>query len=420
MSVSIGMQNIEKLNDANYESWKIQIKSVLVCNELWKYTNGVEIHTPENSDVWKSKDEKALALILLSISKNQLSHVKKTTLHEAWEKLRSIYESRDSVRKSVLYKQPYRMKKEQGQSMMEYVNGFVEKVEQLEDAGIKLPEELASIIMLNSLPTEYENFCVAMESRDNIPTIDFRKTKLIEEEARRIGQDDGKGQDLENNALVVHNKGFNKNVKDTHTKYTKNKFTGKCYKCNKIGHKSAECKSKFKRYTGNNVQDAMFACARYTGPQKSMQWCLDSGATSHVCHDKKKFYDLDANKKCDVYTATEDFVESGGVGDVKMRVNLKDSKINDIKLKDTMLVPRFRSNLLSVSRMTDNGYTVTFKNKCAFVNRQDGSMALIAKRHGQLYVVNEAEQSRVLITQDIGKDSLLRWHQRFGHLNLGG
>lgn len=211
MSVTIGTQSIEKLSDTNYESWKIQIKSVLVCNELWKYTSGEEIQTSENSATWISKDEKALALILLSTSKTQLNHIKKaTTSHEAWEKLKNIYESKGPVKKSVLYKQLYRMKKEQGQSMMEYINGFVDKVEQLEDAGIKLPEELASIIILNSLPSEYENFCVAMESRDNIPTIDFLKTKLIEEEARRSDQNDCTS--LENNALIVNKS--NKNTKD--------------------------------------------------------------------------------------------------------------------------------------------------------------------------------------------------------------
>lgn len=66
---------------------------------------------------------------------------------------------------------------------MEYMNSFIDKIEQLEDVGIKLPEELVPIIMLNSLPSKYESFCVAMESRDSIPAIDFLKTKLIEEEA---------------------------------------------------------------------------------------------------------------------------------------------------------------------------------------------------------------------------------------------
>lgn len=127
-----------------------------------------------------------------------------------------------------------------------------------------------------------------------------------------------------------------------------------------------------------------------------------------MCHDKKKFSELDKNKKCDVHTATEHFVESGGTGDVVVKVKLKDSKLNDIKLKDTILVPRFRNNLLSVSRMTDNGYTVTFKKKHAIVNRHDGSTALIAKRQDQLYIVDEAEQSRALAVRDIESDSLLR------------
>lgn len=417
MSVTIGTQNIEKLNDTNYESWKIQIKSILVCNELWKYTNGTEVLTDENSNVWISKDEKALALILLSVSKNQLNHIKKAeTSYEAWKKLRNIYESKGPVRKSVLYKQLYRMKKEAGQSMMEYVNSYVNKVEQLEDVGIKLPEELASIIMLNSLPTEYENFCVAMESRDDIPTIDFLKTKLIEEEARRIDQDDCKSS--ESNALMANNKGNNKNTKDTHVKQVKNyKFTGKCYKCNKIGHKSAECRSKPKRHISNNAQDVMFACVQYSGPQKLTQWCLDSGATSHMCHDEKKFEKVDTNDKCDVYTAAEHSVESRGAGEVKIKIKLGENKINDIKLKDAMLVPQFRSNLLSVSRMTDSGYTVTFKRKCAFVNRSDGSTALIAKRQGQLYVVDETAPQRTPVARNAQEDNRLRWHQRLGHLN---
>jgi len=420
MSVPIGTHNIEKLNDANYESWKIQIKSVLVCNELWKYTCGTEIRTPDNSDVWKLKDEKALALILLSVSKNQLNYVKKaTTSHEAWVKLKTIYESRGPVRKSVLYKQLYRMKKEQGQSMMEFVNSFVDKVEQLEDAGIKLPEELTSVILLNSLPSDYENFCVAMESRDNIPTIDFLKAKLVEEEARRIDQDDCKAHNSENTALMINNKSSIKNTKNSDIKHVKGyKFTGKCYKCNKIGHKSAECKSKSKRHMGNNVQDAMFACARYAGPQKLTQWRLDSGATSHMCHEETKFCELDTNKMCDVFTATEHSVESRGVGDIKMKVRLNDNKLNDIKLKGAMLVPHFKSNLLSVSRMTDNGYTVTFKKDCAFVNRPNGSTALVAKRQGQLYIVDETDQSQVLTARSLEDDNLLRWHQRFGHLNV--
>lgn len=40
------IQHIEKLIDGNYEAWKMQMRSVLVYNDLWKYTSG-EIVKPE-------------------------------------------------------------------------------------------------------------------------------------------------------------------------------------------------------------------------------------------------------------------------------------------------------------------------------------------------------------------------------------
>lgn len=63
--------------------------------------------------------------------------------------------------------------------MSQYTNTFQEKVNLLEDAKIEIPPELQTIMLLSSLPEDYENFCVAIESRDQIPTVDFVKGKLI-------------------------------------------------------------------------------------------------------------------------------------------------------------------------------------------------------------------------------------------------
>lgn len=40
-------------------------------------------------------------------------------------------------------------------------------------------------MLLSSLPEEYENFRVAIESRDAFPDAEFLKGKLIEEDSRR-------------------------------------------------------------------------------------------------------------------------------------------------------------------------------------------------------------------------------------------
>lgn len=154
--------------------------SVLIVNDLWCYANGDVVRTPETEIGWKIKDGKTLALILLSTLKSQVNHIKRATAAEAWLKLKRIHESKGFVRKAVLYKQLYRMRKESDQTMTQYVNLFVRKAEHLEEAQIKIPNELLLIMLLNSLPLEYENFCVAIESRDDVPDIEPLKLKLIE------------------------------------------------------------------------------------------------------------------------------------------------------------------------------------------------------------------------------------------------
>lgn len=53
-------------------------RSVLVFNDLWGYTSG-EIVKPEtevSASNWTAKDEKALALIVLGVSKAELGHIR--------------------------------------------------------------------------------------------------------------------------------------------------------------------------------------------------------------------------------------------------------------------------------------------------------------------------------------------------------
>lgn len=40
MASASGFSNIEKLTESNYELWKVQMKSILVYNDLWSYVDG--------------------------------------------------------------------------------------------------------------------------------------------------------------------------------------------------------------------------------------------------------------------------------------------------------------------------------------------------------------------------------------------
>jgi len=50
------------------------------------------------------------------------------------------------------------------------------------------------------------------------------------------------------------------------------------------------------------------------------------------------------------------------------------------------------------------------------VKRADGSTALTATKHRQLYIINQNNNHAMSVNSE--KDNLQRWHQRYGHLNI--
>lgn len=49
---------------------------------MWDYVNGTIPKSEENAAVWTVKDQKALALIVLSVSRGQLNYVKQAETSE--------------------------------------------------------------------------------------------------------------------------------------------------------------------------------------------------------------------------------------------------------------------------------------------------------------------------------------------------
>lgn len=424
MSVVNSLQNIDKLNNENYESWKLQMRSILVCSDLWNQVNGNELKTETNATEWDKKDQKALAMIILNITQGQLNHVKNAeTSNKAWNELKSIHESKGPVRKATLYKQLYRMKKTQDNSMTNYLNEFSSKTEQLKEAGIEIPDDLLSIMLLGSLPEEYENFAVAIESRDDIPSVSSLKIKLIEEEARqkeRDGRFELDNVSSCNEALYTRNKQSNTKrfTQNTNRNYPQQEqsFNGKCYTCGKFGHRSSDCYINKRKEEPFPNANAMTAIACNVENTQSNIWCLDSAATRHMCNQKHKFAYLNENETTRVYTASDTYMNSQGVGEVNMDVNLNDKQSSKIILKNVIYIKELRNNLISVSQATKNGYKVIFDKDNAYIQKKDGTTVLRAEARNNLYVVSERSDSVFQTSED--SKIVERWHQRFGHLNV--
>ncbi|GBL98971.1 hypothetical protein AVEN_227489-1 [Araneus ventricosus] len=170
---------IERLSKDNYDNWKLQIEAILVKNDHWNFVTGAEPKPEVTGDAdnatavakWISDDQKAKADIILSIHPSELSQIKNfKTSHELWTKLQNIYESKGPARKATLLKQLLFTKMSDSNNMNEHINEFFMLVDKLKEMEIEIANDLLTILLLYSIPESYENFRIAIESRDELPS----------------------------------------------------------------------------------------------------------------------------------------------------------------------------------------------------------------------------------------------------------
>lgn len=429
--VSINGYKIALLTDANYDTWKMRMESILQINGLWGYAAGSIIKTAQTTD-WDEKDRNALHSIRLAVSSSKLRLLKKsTTSKEAWDAIKDSCESSGPVRKVLLYKKLYSMKKDPKQTMEEYCNSFNCVADQLEEIGITIANDLLVIMLMENLPPEYSTLCTALQSQAALPAMKTFVVKLIEHESK-IQNQPGETE----NAFM----GVSKNHYRNHTN-SKKKFSGSCNYCHRIGHKFADCRDRERESKAKESKpkdssnhshhsksgkakttDAMLVIAGSAeNRNESNRWCLDSGATMHMCRDPGQFTQLDSCQPVEVYCANNSSMLAKKSGTVHLEVEVEQEN-NRLQIEDAIYLPEFRNNLLSVPRITAKGYKVTFTKEYADIIRMDGTVAARALKENDLYILKEMEMEASPPSHAVSNHSesnqIALWHERYGHLNI--
>ncbi|CAH2018096.1 unnamed protein product [Acanthoscelides obtectus] len=138
---------IDSLSRDNYDTWKIQMRALLVRNDHWSYVSG-EIKQPRIDDgdeastraveAWTKGDSKAMSDIILSISPSEIKQVKNcNTSKELWQKLEGIYQSTRTLQRM-----------EEGQDIRCHLNSFFDAVDKLNDMDVEINADLLAIMLL--------------------------------------------------------------------------------------------------------------------------------------------------------------------------------------------------------------------------------------------------------------------------------
>ena len=442
---------IEKLNGKNYQSWKYNIKLVLMERGLWGFTQEgqetppAETATATVKNAFRLRSDKAYSLIALNVEKDLQVHISSVTNPlEAWKILQKQFEFVSVTQIVRINRKFYAASMKEDADLMQHLTHMTSLAEQLREMNEEISPKKFATVVLGSLPELYDNFLTSLNAR-NADDLDWENVKglLIEEYMKRAEKNENK-KATDNALFVNRGRNFNRgrhqarggsrgasggrgarfpisnpikgsqphrDEREKHKRIT-------CFKCNQDGHIVKNCpynKQYDSRRESSNMAELEGVALISSTKNRSDEWFIDSAVKKHMTNEKsilENFVEYQQPK--DIYLGDSTIIHALGEGKVRLpTVNSSHDVVLDLHL--LLFVPKLTKNLLSVLAMALMGAEIHFdKDKCLIL--KDSKEFVIGHLlSDKLYTVNTIEYAQVSKTNSA--QSLEVWHCRLGHLN---
>jgi transposase InsO family protein len=401
------------------------------------------------------------------------------TAAEAWEAIRQMRVGEDRVKKArvkQLKRELDRMQMSDSESVSVFGQKLTTLVAEIRNLGEKAEDESVIDILFNAVPKRFSDVVNTIEQWGDLTTMPVSEAigRLAAFESGQRGRRRNSGGKDEQLMLMtraleqlMQNKkggasgsgapgGQKAGGKTDRTKPQKNseadrgkqKKKGKfdiakvrCYNCNEKGHFQSDCPEPRKEkanlaeqedddpallmleacevtYQNNFVTEQVFlneekVIPKLTGSQES-SWYLDSGASNHMTGNPDKFAELDRTVHGKVRFGDGSAVEICGRGAILMQCLTGEHRV----LSDVYLIPRLKSNIISLGQLEENGCKYTGEDGVMTIwDKSRKVLARVPRTRNRMYILKIQPAEPVCLLSHADEDAWL-WHMRFGHINF--
>ncbi|XP_075103506.1 uncharacterized protein LOC142178077 [Nicotiana tabacum] len=375
-----------KLEGSNYVDWKRNLDIVLIAEEYKFVLDEVCPKKPGDDATddeqkayqkWVKTDEMARCYILVSMSNIlQHQHQSMESAYDILENLKEVFGDQNRAAKQTAMKALLNTKMVEGSSVRGRVLKMMSLLNELEVLGANIDKDTQVKMIVQTLPDNFQQFRLNY----NMNKIDLSLVKLLNElqsaetiikqQAPRVTLNfevgssfKPRGEQKKKKAQKPYVGGATAGVK---------RARGKCYHCKKHGHHKKQCPAYLAKLNNKPGDLHLLVIETLLAVVSTTSWCVDSGATNHVCTYLQGFQVMRrlSRGEINIYQADGSAAPALALGNISILFG--SDRI--LALKDTLYVPSVRRNLISVSSAMKAGYDINFHDidKCIIYKKKRG------------------------------------------------
>ncbi|KAM1401715.1 hypothetical protein ACFX2F_028829 [Malus domestica] len=342
------------------------------------------------------------------------------------------------------------------ESLSVYLTKLFDLINQMRSYGDELSRERVVQKLLISLPSAYDSICSIIEHSKDLDVIEVqevvaslksfelrldRHSKHKIEKAFASLNVNPKPAKFTGNQSAKHHKNWKakgkkwdnrpiygarnpcKHCDKLHFGECQFKGKPKCYNCDKFGHLARECNNKKPMQQlnyANKVESTptMFYASNQTNTGVKGcddAWYVDSGCINHMTRREDLLVDIDKNVTAKVEMGTRQLVDVTGKGSLVV-----ETKIGKRYIKEVMLVPGLKENLLSVGQMMESSYYLVFGGHKVEIYDDSSYSNMVARvpmKRNQSFPMKLQSGIHIAFKASVCFSTAM-WHRRLGHLNM--